>query len=173
LSENDGKEVDRSFESSLRTKTIVRTGIPFAHFLQESTLEASVVDQYRLLYLRQFQQKLLPNVTFVRWAVSPETVLDSGVAHPDPNPNQVVEVPVWQALNIEVNRGAFDFHFWTAYDVDFSFSDGPGLQRVVIFLSLVLEFFWAVPRSKGVRKLGNREDAFAVEFGALFFCHIC
>jgi len=114
----------------------------------------------------------LPNATFVRWAVGPKTVLDGGVAHSDPNPNQVVEVPVWQALNIEVNRSTFDLHSWTAYDVDFSFSDRSGLQRVVISLSLVLQFFWAVPGSEGVRELGDGEDAFAVESGALFFCHI-
>lgn len=55
--------------------------------------------------------------------------------------------------------------------MDFLLPNRERFQRVVVFLPLVAESLGPAARPERVRELGDSEDAFAVEFPALFFAH--
>ena len=55
--------------------------------------------------------------------------------------------------------------------MDFVLPNRERFQRVVVFLPFVAKSLGPASRPERVRELGNGEDAFAVEFLALFFAH--
>src|SRR5947207_14530656 len=95
-------------------RAIWRRTIPLAHSFQEDRLKAAVMDQNGVLDFYQFGQELPPDAALVRRAVSPKAVLNGRVARFDWDANQVVEVSIGQALGVNVNRCAFDWHFRAA-----------------------------------------------------------
>ena len=112
-------------------------GEPLAHSLEEDRLKTPVMDQNWVLDFYEFGQELPPDVALVRRTVSPKAVLNDRVARFDSNANQVVEVSIGQTLDIDVNRCAFDLHFWAAHEMDFLLPDCKRPQRVVVPLSLI------------------------------------
>jgi len=118
-------------------RAIWRRTIPLAHSLEENRLKTPVMDQNWVLDFYEFGQELSPDAALVRKTVSPKAVLNDRVARLDSNANQVVEVSIGQTLDVDVNRCAFNLHFWAAHDMDFLLPDCKRLQRVVVPLSLV------------------------------------
>lgn len=92
-------------------------------------------------------------------------------ALPNSYTNQIVEIAVRQAFNVEIDRRAGDLQLRTADYVDFLFPDRERLQRVMILFPLVPLLLGTPTRPKRVGELGDREDAFAVKFLALLFRH--
>jgi hypothetical protein len=68
--------------------------MPFSHLLQEHALETAIMDQERILDVRQLGQELPPNAAFIRRFVSPKAVLNDRVARFGSNPNQIIEASV-------------------------------------------------------------------------------
>jgi hypothetical protein len=77
------------------------------------------MNQHRLFDGFEDSKEFPPNLALVRDSLRPQAVLDGGVAVTDADADQVIEVAVWQALDIQINRRAFDFQFRPANDVDF------------------------------------------------------
>ena len=83
----------------------------FLHLFQKSCFVAPVVNQHRLLDGFEDGQELSPNLPFVLGGVRPEAVLDGGFAVTDAQADEVVEIAVRQALDIQIDGRAFDLQF--------------------------------------------------------------
>ena len=59
----------------------------------------------------------------------------------DPHADQIVEVPVRQPFDVEVDWCALNHYFWSADDVDFLLSNGQRPQRVVILFPFAAQPF--------------------------------
>jgi hypothetical protein len=112
-----------------------------------------------------------PNLPLGRDGVRPQAVLDGGVAVADAQADEVVEIAVGQALDIQIDGRAFDPEFRATDDVDFLLPNRQRLERVVIFLAFVALPLGPTARAKCVGELRNGEDAFAAEFLALLRAH--
>ena len=89
-----------------------------------------------------------------------------------PHADQVVEIPVRKPLDIQIDGRAFELQFGAADDVDFLLPNRQRLQRVVILLPFVAQFFGSATGPERVRELGDGENAFTVELRALFLGHV-
>ena len=112
-----------------------------------------------------------PNLPLVLDGVRPQAVLDGGVAVADAQADEVVEIAVGQALDIQIDGRAFDLEFRAADDVDFLLPNRQRLERVVIFLAFVAQPLGPAARPERVGELRDGEDAFAAEFLALLRAH--
>ena len=85
--------------------------------------------------------------------------------------DEVVEIAVGKALDIQIDRRAFDLEFRAADDVDFLLSNRQRLERVVILLAFVALPLGPATGPERVGELGDGEDAFPAEFLALLLTH--
>jgi len=69
------------------------------------------VNQHRFLDGFEDGQELSPNLPLVLDGVRPQAVLDSGFAVADAQADEVVEIAVGQALDIQIDGRAFDLEF--------------------------------------------------------------
>src|SRR5918994_4966622 len=76
---------------------------------------------------------------------------------------QIIEVAVWKRLDIKIQRCALDRHLRMADNVYFSLSDRESFQRVVLFFGFGHKAFDASTRTKRIRELANRKNAFDVQ----------
>ena len=77
-----------------------------------------------------------PDPPLVLHAVCPQAVLDGRCAIADTYADEVVEIAVWQALDIQIDGCAFDLQLRATDDVDFLLPNRESFQRVVVFLPL-------------------------------------
>ena len=129
------------------------------------------MNQHRLLDCFEESQEFAPNLSLVRDGVRPQAVLDGGVAVADAHTDEVVEVAVGQALDIQIDGRAFELEFRAADDVDFLLPNRQRLERVMIFLAFVALPLGPAARAERVGELRDGEDAFAAEFLALLRAH--
>jgi hypothetical protein len=104
-----------------------------------------ITEQHRKL---RRGRREFPTTGGIRRCVSPKAVLNDRVARFGSNPNPIIEASVGQTLYIQVNRRAIDLNFRAANDVEFFLTDCQCLQRVMVFLSLILEPSWSAARSE-------------------------
>jgi hypothetical protein len=76
------------------------------------------VKQHRLLDGFEGGKEFLPNLPLLLPGVSPQAVLDGGFAVADAQADEIVEIAVRQALNIQIDGCAFDLQFRVADDMD-------------------------------------------------------
>ena len=112
-----------------------------------------------------------PNLPLVLDGVRPQAVLDGGFAVADAQADEVVEIAVGQALDIQIDGRAFDLEFRAADDVDFLLPNRQRLERVVILLAFVAQPLGPAAGPERVGELRDGEDAFAAEFLALLRAH--
>ena len=143
LRENYRQQVHRRLDGFGCHRTFRRFSVSFAHSLQEGRLVTPVVNQHRLLDGFEDAKEFPPNLPLVRDGVRPQAVLDGGFAVADAHADEVVEIAVGQALDIQIDGRAFDLQFRAADDVDFLLPNRQRLQRVVIFLPFVAQSAWA------------------------------
>ena len=150
-----------------RHRTFRRFSVSFAHSLEESRLVAPVVNQHRLLDGFEDGKEFPPNLPLVLDGVRPQAVLDGGFAIADAQADEVVEIAVGQALDIQIDGRAFDLQFRAANDVDLLLPNRQSLQRVVILLPFVPQPFGPAAGPERIGELRDGEDALAAEFLAL------
>jgi hypothetical protein len=51
-------------------------------------------------------------------------MLDEGISRFEPNADEVVKVPIWKALDVQINRRALNVQFRIAGDVDLALPNG-------------------------------------------------
>ena len=129
------------------------------------------MNQHRLLDGFEDGKEFPPNLSLVLDGVRPQAVLDGGVAVADAHADEVVEIAVGQALDIQIDGRAFDLQFRAADDVDFLLPNRQRLERVVIFLAFVAQPLGPAAGPERVGELRDGEDAFAAEFLALLLAH--
>ena len=117
--------------------------VTISHLLKEGRLVTAIVNQHRLLDGFEDGEEFPPNLPLVRDGVRPQAVLDGGFAVADAQADEVVEIAVGQALDIQIDGRAFDLEFRAADDVDFLLPNRQRLERVVIFLAFVALAAWA------------------------------
>lgn len=69
------------------------------------------MNQHRLLDGFENAEEFLPNLPFVLDGVCPKAVLDGGFPVADAHADEVVEIAVGQALDIQIDGRAFDLEF--------------------------------------------------------------
>ena len=74
----------------------------FAHSLKKDRLVAPVVNQHRLADGFDDVKELPPNVSLVLDGVRPEAVLNDGFAVSNPYADEVIEIAIWQAFDIQI-----------------------------------------------------------------------
>ena len=89
----------------------------------------------------------------------------------DAQADEVVEIAVGQARDIQIDGRAFDLEFRAADDVDFLLPNRERLERVMIFLAFVALPLGPAAGTESVGELRDGEDAFAAEFLALLRAH--
>ena len=112
-----------------------------------------------------------PNLPLFPNRVRPQAMLDGGFAVADADADEVIEIAVGQALDIQIDRRSFDFQFRAADDVDFLLPNRQSLERVVVFLSFAAQSLGPAAWAERVGELRDGKDAFAAEFLALFLTH--
>ena len=95
------------------------------------------MNQHRLFDGFEEGEEFPPNLPLVRDGVRPQAVLDGSFAVADAQADEVVEIAVGQALDIQIDGRAFDLEFRAANDVDFLLPNRQRFQRVVIFLAFL------------------------------------
>ena len=124
-----------------------------AHSSQKDRLVASVVNQHWLLDAVENAKEFSPNPPLVLHAVRPQAVLDGRCAitlQCQESANEVVEIFIGQALDVQVNWRAFYLEFRVTCDVDLLLPNCERFQRVVIFLAFVAESLWAAGVARNV-----------------------
>jgi hypothetical protein len=116
-------------------------------------------------------KEFTPNLALVLDSVSPQAVLNGGFAAADADADEVVEIDVRQALDIEINWRTFNLKFRASNDVDFLLTNRQCLQRMVVFLSLISQAFWSPARPESVGELSDGENALTVKLFALLLAH--
>src|SRR6266567_3293835 len=129
------------------------------------------MNQHRLLRDFDNPEELPPNLPLVLDGVRAQAVSNGGFAVSNPYADEVIEIGVWQALDIQIDRSAFDLEFRAADDVDFLLPNCQRLERVVIFLPLAVQPFGTPARPERVGELCDGEDALAMEPLALLLAH--
>src|SRR5262245_13944585 len=89
----------------------------------------------------------------------------------DAQADEVIEISVGQALDIQINRRAFGLELRAVDDMSFIAPNRQRLERVVVFLASIAETLGPAARAERVGELRDGEDAFAAEFLALLRAH--
>ena len=89
----------------------------------------------------------------------------------EPNADEVIEIAIWESLDIQIHRRAVQIQFRAADDVDFALPNRESFQRVMILSALLREAFWLSAWPEGVRELGDSEYTPAVECSSLLLSH--
>ena len=100
----------------------------FAHSLKKDRLVRPVVNQHRLADGFDDVKEFAPNVSLVLNGVRPEAVLNGGFAVSNPHADEVIEIAIWQAFDIQIDRRAFNIQFRAADNMDFLSPDRQCLQ---------------------------------------------
>ena len=98
-----------------------------AHSVQKNRFIATIVNQHRRLNCFEDPKKFPPDLSLLRGGVRPQTMLNGRIAAADAHADEVVEVAIGQALDVQIDGSAFDLQFRTADDVDFLL---PNRQRL-------------------------------------------
>src|ERR1700693_4985975 len=100
-------------------RALRRLSVALAYAFQKSRFIAAVVNQHRLLQRFEDGKEFPPNSSLVRGSVRPQTMVDGGIAAADAHGDEIVEVAVGQALDIQIDGYAVNLQFRPADDVDF------------------------------------------------------
>ena len=156
----EGREVDpREYDRQQIHRTRHRTGcgriigcrvVAVRHSPQKCRLETAIVDQDRILNRVQDGQEPGPYSLFLLGRVRPQAVLHRRTAISDSHADQVVEIAVGQAFDVQIHRRPFNLELRSTHGVNLLFPDGQGLQRVVILLPLVPQSLGTPTWSEGV-----------------------
>jgi hypothetical protein len=130
------------------------------------------VDQDRAVDARQDIEKGSPYAFLVSRLVSPKTMMRNALSILQANTDQVVQVAIWETLDIKIYRRSIDAKLRIADDVYFPFADRERFQRVVIFLWFCGEPLDATSRPKGVGELADSENALAIQPRSFLVRHI-
>src|SRR5271157_5109849 len=92
--------------------------VPFNHIFEKSCFVAAIMNQHRPLDGLDDAEEFSPNAPLVLAFVRPQAVLDCRFAIADADADKVVEIAVWQALDIQIDGRAFDLQLRASDDVD-------------------------------------------------------
>ena len=104
-------------------RTFARSAMTSAHTFQKYCLVAAVMHEPRIRDSRKDIEKSFPYPLFFILVICPKTVLNGVFAGSDANANQVVEIAVGQAFDIQIDRRAVEFRVRKIDGVDFVLAD--------------------------------------------------
>ena len=120
---------------------------------------------------RQSTQEFAPYSLLFVFIVSPKSVLNSLIAGTEANADQVVEIAVGQAFDIQIDGGAVELRVQKIDDMDLVLADCESPSTNDEISPLTLGFSAASTRTKCIGQLGNREDSLAVKPFAFLVRH--
>jgi hypothetical protein len=82
--------------------------VSLAHDLEEGFLVVAIVNQHRLPDGFENVEEFSPKCCLVLDSVCPQAVLDGGFAVANAQADKVIEIAVGKALDIQIDRRAFD-----------------------------------------------------------------
>ena len=113
----------------------------------------------------------VPYPLFSILVICPKTVLNGVIAGSDANADQVVEIAVGQAFDVQIDGRAVEFQVRKIDGVDFVFADCERSQGMMKFLRFISRASAASARTKRIGQLCDREDTLGVEPFALLLRH--
>src|SRR5262249_14282279 len=109
-----------------------------AHTFEKDRFVAAVVHEPWIAERRKDIEKFLPYPIFSILIISPKAVLNGLIADSDANADQVVEIAIGQAFDVQIDGRSVEFRVRKIDGVDFVFADCERSQGMMKFLRFIM-----------------------------------
>jgi len=106
--------------------------VPLLQVPEKYSLIAAIVDQLRILNVRDDLKKLLPDVLFVRTIIRPKRSLNNRGGAWNSQANEIVGVAIGRSFDVNIYGSARDGQLWLSNDVDAFLPKRKGLEGMVV-----------------------------------------